>query len=208
MKIVSIVGKKNSIGGATPSQDVPDPAPYPPRHGLRVDVRGPGELLEHPLRSGADLIEDPFAVVGDEDALSLESQGGHQAAARVERRGDDEDSVLRQLPAFLHHRALQPADRVSIDKNGPGLNVVLQAGLRPIRKTQDVPVPHHEDVAPRDPHLLRELGMTHQVAVLPMDRDEVLGTHQVEDDLQLFRRVHIGLPDVQYLGAESRGDGH
>ena len=30
--------------------------------------------------------------------------------------------------------------------------------------------------------------MAHQVSVLPMDRDEVLGTHQVEDDLQLLGR--------------------
>ncbi len=174
-----------------------------------------GLLGQEPPQVGADLLfhDSPVGALfgagglqgaGDDSAglnQELRVVAGRDKAAADDLRqtlalpgvlvdGDDgeHETVFGEMTAVANDQVLDHlVERTAVDAHAADGDALSLAGAAGIQLQRLARFEHKSLLQTGVPQVLGQLGMLGQLPVLAMDRQEVLGADQVQDQLQLFR---------------------
>src|SRR5439155_19274577 len=116
------------------------------------------------------------------------------AGLPLDREHDEEDAVAADRPAVAHDRLADVADAEAVDVHDAGGHLLAETRAALVDLDR-VAVGDDERVPRRDAEVDRDAGVAHEHPILTVDRDGVLRSQDVEEQLQLLlARVpgHVG----------------
>src|SRR5712691_923625 len=103
----------------------------------------------------------------------------------LDREHDEEDAVAADRPAIAHHRLADVADAEAVDIHNARGDLLAETSASLV-DLERVAVGDHERVPRRDAEVDRDARVAHEHPVLAVDRNEVLRSQDVEEQLELL----------------------
>src|SRR5579859_1997640 len=139
--------------------------------GFEDDLAG---ALDHSVFAGGEASGHDFGGSFDQAAELVDGDDGHDEAVFAQMAAVFDDQILHYICA----RAGVDADAAHLDASGLAGAVFVDF--------ENVSAFNQHDAAHRAVHRPSQFGMELELAIFAVDRDEILGPHQVDDELQFF----------------------